>query len=212
MLARDRLRADGVFSMPVFVLVLQHAAAVAAVALYFYAVHPAWSGMYFFDPSHISGLLVLPLMVGHAALVTGAYYGAAQLLRRKPLPPVLYTGGGLLLVTLLLGILGRTRLTTAADFPGYAARRGVALFSVELGWAVLVAILALVASAAYVAIELLRDARRVRVPVVAQQGARVARGQSTGPVLAQALDPNRDVSRDTMEASGMTGPMSGPKS
>lgn len=180
LLARDRVRADGVFSIPVFVLVLQHAAAVSAIALYFYAVHPAWAGMYFFDPSHVSGLLVVPLMVGHAALVVGAFYGGAQLLRRKPLAPTLYTGGGLLLMTLLLGVFGRARLVTAADYNGYAAHRGVALFSVELGWSVLVATLALVASAAYVAIELLRDGRRVRVPVVASQAAQ--NSQTTQPI------------------------------
>lgn len=174
------MRADGVFSIPVFVLVLQHAAAVSAIALYFYAVHPAWAGMYFFDPSHVSGLLVVPLMVGHAALVVGAFYGGAQLLRRKPLAPTLYTGGGLLLMTLLLGVFGRARLVTAADYNGYAAHRGVALFSVELGWSVLVATLALVASAAYVAIELLRDGRRVRVPVVASQAAQ--NSQTTQPI------------------------------
>ncbi len=182
-MARDRLRADGVFAVPVFVLVLQHAAAIAAIALYFYAVHPAWAGMYFFDPAHVSGLFVLPLMVGHAALVVGAYYGAAQLLRRKPLRPVLYTGGGLFLLTLLLGILGRGRLVTAADYNGFAAHRGVALFSVELGWSVLVALLALVASAAYVAIELLRDGRRARVPVIASQAAQMTQqSQTTQPV------------------------------
>jgi hypothetical protein len=165
-LARDRVRADGAFAVPAFVLVSQHAAAVATVALYFYAVHPAWSGMYVVDPHHISGLLVLPLMVGHAALVLGAWYGAAQLLRRDHLLALLYTGGGLGLLTFLLAVLGRARLATAADFAGYAAHRGVALFSVELGWAVLVAMLALVASAAYVAFELHRDGRRVRMPVV----------------------------------------------
>jgi hypothetical protein len=171
------VRADGVFASPVFVLVLQHAAAVAAVALYFYAVHPAWAGMYFFDPSQVSGLLVVPLMVGHAALVIGAFYGTAHLLRRKPLAAALYIGGGLLLVTLLLGIFGRARLVTAADYNGYAAHRGVTLFSVELGWSALVALLALTASAAYVAIEMLRDGRRVRVPMVVSQA-----GQTTQPI------------------------------
>jgi hypothetical protein len=172
LLARDRVRADGVFAIPVFVLMLQHAAAAAAVALYFYAVHPAWSGMYFFDPDHVSGLLVVPLMVGHAALVVLGYYGTAQLLRRRrQLAPALYLGGGLTLVTFVFAVLGRARLVTAADFAGFAARRGVALFAVELGWAVLVAMLALAASAAYVAIELHRDGRRVRVPAVASQAA-----------------------------------------
>lgn len=163
------MRADGVFAVPVFVLVLQHAAAAAAVALYFYGVHPAWSGMYYFDPEHVSGLLVVPLMTAHAALVVGGYYGGAQLLRRGQFSAVLYTSGGLVLATLVVGVLSRARLSTAADFAGYAAHRGVALFSVELGWAVLVATLALASSAAYVTIELHRDGRRVRVPSVTSQ-------------------------------------------
>ncbi len=170
-LARDRVRADGAFALPAFVLVLQHAGAVATVALYFYAVHPAWAGMYLVDPDNVSGVLVLPLMVAHAGLVVGGWYGASQLLRRGQLQPVLYSGGVLVLATLLLGIGARARLTTAADYPGYAAHRGVALFSVELGWAVLVALLALVSSAAYVAVELMRDDRRVRVPELAAQAA-----------------------------------------
>lgn len=169
LLARDRVRADGVFSVPVFVLVLQHAAAVATVALYFYVVHPAWSGMYLFDPGHVSGLVVLPLVVGHAALVVGGWYGAAQLLRAGHRRPVLYTCGGLTFVTLVICVLARGRLAAAADFRGYAAHRGVALFAVELGWAALVASLALVASAAYVVIELHRDGRRVRVPLMPSQ-------------------------------------------
>ena len=177
MLARDRIRADGAFSIPAFVLVAQHAGAVATVALYFYAVHPAWAGMYLVNPANVSGVLVLPLMVGHGALVVGGWYAAAQLIRRAQLQPVLYTGGVLSLITLLVSIGARTRLSTAADFAGYAARRGVSLFSVELGWAVLVALLALSGSAAYVTVELLRDGRRLRVPVVAAQAAAAERGR-----------------------------------
>lgn len=56
LVARDRIRADGPFVAPAFHLILLHAAAVVApVALYFYAVHPAWSWMYWFDPSKLSG-------------------------------------------------------------------------------------------------------------------------------------------------------------
>ncbi len=170
-LARDRIRADGAFSLPAFALVLQHAGAVAPIALYFYAVHPAWAGLYLVDPGNVSGVLVVPLMVGHGALVLGGWYGAAQLVRRGQLQAVLITGGVLATATLLLAIAARARLTTAADYAGYAARRGVALFSVELGWAVLVAMLALFASVAYVAIELLRDGRRLRVPALAAAAA-----------------------------------------
>ncbi len=82
LVARDRIRADGPFAAPAFQLVLLHAATIVApVALYFYAVHPAWSWLYWFDPRKLSGVAVLPLMVGHATLVIGGWYGAAMLLR-----------------------------------------------------------------------------------------------------------------------------------
>src|ERR1051325_9357986 len=70
LIARDRIRADGPFAAPAFQLVALHAAAVVApVALYFYAVHPAWSWMYWVTPGRLAGVAVLPLMVGHATLV-----------------------------------------------------------------------------------------------------------------------------------------------
>ena len=76
--ARERIRVDGPFAPPAFQLVLMHAAGVAApIALYFYAVHPAWSWMYMIDPGGVSALAILPLMVGHGVLVVGAYYVGA---------------------------------------------------------------------------------------------------------------------------------------
>ena len=66
LIARDRIRADGPFASPAFPLVALHGAAIVApVALYFYAVHPAWSWMYYLDPTKLTGLAVLPLTVGH---------------------------------------------------------------------------------------------------------------------------------------------------
>ena len=38
---------------------------VAPLALYFYLVHPEWAWMYLVDPRVLSGLAVLPLVVGH---------------------------------------------------------------------------------------------------------------------------------------------------
>jgi uncharacterized membrane-anchored protein len=56
----------------------------------------------------------------------------------------------------------RHRVGTAADYLGYNVGKGTSIFNVVLGWALLVSIFALLVSAAYVAIELLRDGRRVR--------------------------------------------------
>ncbi|HEY4241044.1 MAG TPA: hypothetical protein VGM88_14575 [Kofleriaceae bacterium] len=162
-IGRDRVRADGPFASPAFPLVMLHAAAVVApVALYFYAVHPAWSWMYWLDPHKLSGIAVVPLMVAHAGLVVAGWYGAGLLLRRGYGGALLYVGGAISLLLLVLVVVSIQRLSTAADYLDYEAGLGVSLFSVKLGWAFLVCLLALFGSAIYVAIELGRDGRRVR--------------------------------------------------
>lgn len=163
LIARDRVKADGPFASPAFPLVVLHAAAVVApIALYFYAVHPAWAWMYWVDPSKLAGVFVLPLMVGHAALVVGGWYVSALLIRKGLQGALLYVAGAVALVLLVLVAVGINRLTTAADYAGYDAKKGVSLLTVQLGWAFVVSLLALFGSAIYVAIELGRDGRRVR--------------------------------------------------
>jgi hypothetical protein len=164
LVSRDRIRADGPFSAPAFHLVLLHAAAVVMpVALYFYAVHPAWAWMYWVNPDKVAGVAVLPLMVGHAALVIGGWYGASVLLRRGYQGALLYVMGGIAMILLVLVTLGIGRLSTASDFVGWeTGRGGVSLLSVRLGWAFIVSLLALFGSAIYISIELGRDGRRVR--------------------------------------------------
>ena len=163
LIARDRIRADGPFAAPAFQLVALHAAAVAApIALYFYAVHPAWSWMYLFNPRRLAGVAVLPLMVGHAALVVSGWYGAGLLLRRGYQGALLYVAGALALILLVMVVAGIHRLSTATDYLGWQTGQGTSLFAVQLGWAFAVSLLALFGSAIYVAIELGRDSRRVQ--------------------------------------------------
>ena len=122
LIARDRIRADGPFAAPAFQLVSLHAAAVVApVALYFYAVHPAWSWMYWVNPRKLAGVAVLPLMVGHATLVIGGWYGAGMLLRRGHQGALLYGSAAIALTLLVLVVAGIPRLSTATDYPGWRA-------------------------------------------------------------------------------------------
>ena len=163
LIARDRIRADGPFASPAFPLVALHAAMIVApVALYFYAVHPAWSWMYWLDPTKLTGLAVLPLTVGHAGLVIGGWYLAALLIRKALQGALYFLVGALALVLLVLVVGGIDRLGTAADYPTWVAGSGVSLFKVQLGWAFVVSLLAMFGTAVYVAIELGRDGRRVR--------------------------------------------------
>jgi hypothetical protein len=163
LIARDRVKSDGPFASPAFHLVALHAAAVVApVALYFYAVHPAWAWMYWVDPSKLAGVFVVPLMVGHAALVIGGWYVSSLAIRKGLAGALVYVAGALALFLLVLVVVGINRLSTAADYPGYAADAGASLFAVKLGWAFVVSLFAMFGSAIYVAIELGRDGRRVR--------------------------------------------------
>lgn len=163
LIARDRLKADGPFASPAFHLVALHAAAVVApIALYFYAVHPAWAWMYWVDPAKLAGVFVVPLMVGHAALVIGGWYISALLIRKGLQGALIYAAGAVALLLLILIAVSIGRLVTAADYAGYPAHKGVSLLKVQLGWAFVVSLLAMFGSAIYVAIELGRDGRRVR--------------------------------------------------
>lgn len=163
LIASDRIKADGSFASPAFPLVALHAGAVVApIALYFYAVHPAWAWMYMFDPRKLATIMVLPLMVSHAVLVMTAWYGASVLIRKNLSGALIYVGGAVALLLLVVVVLGMHRLSTAADYVGYKVNRGLSLFAVQLGWAFVVSLLALFGSAIYVAIELGRDSRRVQ--------------------------------------------------
>jgi hypothetical protein len=95
--------------------------------------------------------------------VIGAWYLAALLIRKGLQGALFYVAGALALTLLILIVAGIHRLGTAADYLGYEdGKHGVPLFSVRLGWAFVVSLLALFGSAVYVAIELGRDSRRVQ--------------------------------------------------
>jgi hypothetical protein len=163
LIARDRLKADGPFASPAFHLVALHAAAVVApIALYFYAVHPAWAWMYWVDPAKLAGVFVLPLMVGHAALVIGGWYVSSLLIRKGLQGALIYGAGATALFMFVLLVVSINRLVTAADYSGYPAHAGVSLLEVRLGWAFVISMFAMFGSAIYIAIELGRDGRRVR--------------------------------------------------
>ena len=163
LIARDRVKADGPFAAPAFQLVALHAAAVVApIALYFYALHPAWAWMYWMDPDKLGAASVIPLVAGHAVLVITGWYMAALLIRRGYQGALLYVAGAIALVLVVLVVASINRLGTAADYLGWETKRGVSIFSVRLGWAFVVSLMALFGSAIYTAIELGRDGRRVR--------------------------------------------------
>ncbi len=160
---RDRIRTDGPFAPPAFLLVLINVGLVTApVTLYFYVAHADWSWLYLVDPDRVPGLAIVPLVVGHALLVVGGWYLGAYLVRKDKARVLLYGILGVVVAFLVGFFLWLPRLTTATSYAGYLAGASGGLMGVELGWALLVSFAASAAAATYVFIELLRDSRRVR--------------------------------------------------
>jgi hypothetical protein len=160
---RDRIRADGPFSPPAFHLVATFAAIlIGPITLYLYATHPAWSWMYLVDPDKLPGLLLLPVTIGQVVAVLVGWWVGALLLRAR-LKRVLAACAGVgSVLALLVLFLGRGRLGTYGSFDDFTAGRSLDLMQVKLGY-VLVAIgLGALASGVYLALQLLRDSRRVR--------------------------------------------------
>ncbi len=161
--ARERLRADGPFAPPAFLLVLTHVGLVTApVTLYFYAAHPDWSWLYLVDPAGVPTLAIVPLVVAHGLCTLGGWYLGGLLVRLDKPRALMWLAIGAT-ASFLLGVgLALPRLLTATTFAGW--RKGVTggLMGVELGWALLVTIAAAAGALGYVLVELLRDSRRVR--------------------------------------------------
>jgi hypothetical protein len=162
--ARDRVRTDGPFASPAFVLVTMLTSfLVVPITFYLYAVHPAWSWMYLVDPRKVPGLALVPIVVGHAAVLLGGFYVGALLLRADRRRVLVYAAAGCGAAAGLCALLFANRLGTYATYAEWAAGHGRGLMDVKLGYALIALLLAFGAAAGYVANELVRDARRVRV-------------------------------------------------
>ncbi len=161
--ARDRLRVDGTFATPAFPLVLTFTGMIVLpVTLYLYLAHTAWSWLYLVDPDHVPALAIVPVLVFHTAAVIGGWYAGARLLRTDRHKIALYIIGGggalvLLMTALLWGRLGRY-----GSYEEFMAGRASALMAVKLGYVLVPVILGIGGAATFVAMELVRDSRRVR--------------------------------------------------
>jgi hypothetical protein len=161
--ARERIRADGPFAFPAFHLLATFAGIVLVpITMYLYLAHPAWSWMYLTDPAGVPGLALLPLVVAHAGLPLAGWYVAARLLRSGRERILVYVVAGTPVVLLVATLLCWGRLGKYGSYAAFHEGRALSLMQVKLGYVMIGVMVGLAAAAGYLALELLRDSRRVR--------------------------------------------------
>lgn len=150
--------------MPAGLLVLMFTGLITMpAACYLYLAHPAWSWLYLLDPAGLSDLLVVPVAIGQAGAVLGAWSLGAVISRRgRPrLLPAVLAAVAVGLAGLILG--GADRLGVAGSYQAHAAGLAVGLMESKLGYALIAIIPGQVLAALFVSIELARDSRRARL-------------------------------------------------
>jgi hypothetical protein len=161
--ARDRLRADGPFAYPAFPLVAAFAGIVVApLTLYFYTVHAAWSWMYLVDPAGLPGLLIIPLLILHGGVVLAGFYLGARLVKAGRERQLIYAVVAVAVVVVGGAALAWGRLGRYGTYLEFHDGRALALMEVKLGYVMVGVVLGIAAAAGFTALDLLRDARRVR--------------------------------------------------
>jgi uncharacterized membrane protein YeaQ/YmgE (transglycosylase-associated protein family) len=162
-LARDRIRAEGMFAMPALGFVGAFAGfLVAPCALYLAWAHPDWSWMYVVDPSGLSFALAPAWAVVQAGALFLGWAVGGRLVRtvspRRIAVAVAVLGAAIL--ALVVGLADR--LALYGTYETFSYEVGFGLLDVKLGYVLVVMSMALAAAAAQVGLELARDSRRVR--------------------------------------------------
>ena len=161
--ARDRIRADGRFASPAFLLVMVFTGVVLLPAtLYLYLAHSAWTWMYMVDPSAVPALALAPLLAVHVGVLLGGWFLGARLVTSdRPALGAYMAGGGVVVTLVLVGVFWN-RVGAAGTYEEFQAGSASGMFSVRLGYVLLCLGLGAGAAAGFVALELTRDSRRVR--------------------------------------------------
>jgi hypothetical protein len=159
------VRTEGPFASPSFALVATFIGVVLTpVTLYLYLAHPAWSWMYLVDPSSVPGLAVVTLLVAHGGTALGGWYVGARLVQagKKKEQLALYVLAGATVVILVALALGWGRIGRYGSYVEFHDGRALALTEVKLGYVLVALTVGVGVAAGFVALELMRDSRRVR--------------------------------------------------
>lgn len=157
------MRAEGPFASPAFPLVAIFVGVILTpVTLYLYLAHPAWSWMYLVDPSGVPGLAMVSILVAHGGMTLAGWYGGVRLVRARKEQIGLYLLGGGALVLLVTVVAAWGRVGRYGTYGEFHDGRALALMEVKLGYVLVALLFGVGAAAGFVALELMRDSRRVR--------------------------------------------------
>ncbi len=161
--AKDRVCADGPFAPPASYLLLMFLGLILApTTLYLYAAHPSWTWMYLVNPQKVASIAILPLVVAHVGAVAFGWYLAARLIigNQAKLATFLSGAGGLIV---LIGVLlSWKRLGHYGTYTEFGDGRSLPIMDVKLGYVLVTLVIGTFAAATFLAVELMRDSRRVR--------------------------------------------------
>lgn len=150
--------------MPASLLALMFSVLIALPgALYLSLAHPAWSALYAFDPAAVPDLVLALAALVQSGAVLGGWWLGALLCRMQRRPLRLAPLAALVLLTAALIPLLAHRLGVYGSYDAHARGAAVGLMDVALGYALIPLLLGKGAAAVFVAVELARDSRRVRL-------------------------------------------------
>ena len=157
------MRADGPLALPASFLVLTFLLVILApITFYLYAAHASWTWLYMVNPERVPAFAILPLVVGHLAMVALGWYLGAKLIMAGKLNLASYVAGAGVFLTSLGVVLAWERIGHYGSYTEYQQGRALPIMEVKLGYVLVALVMATLISASFVAVELLRDSRRVR--------------------------------------------------
>tara|TARA_R110002096_G_scaffold44526_13_gene120589 strand:- start:194792 stop:195223 length:432 start_codon:yes stop_codon:yes gene_type:complete len=130
------------------------------ITLYLYLAHASWAWMYMIDPSDIPGFAILPLVVLHGAMIVAGWYLGARLIQAGRHKLIGYIALGAGLVSLVAVALLWGRLGYYGSYTEFHEGRALPIMDVKLGYVLVALLFAILASIAFMAVELIRDSRR----------------------------------------------------
>lgn len=162
--ARERVRADGSFPTPPFLLVVMFVVAIRLpISIYLYWAHPAWSWLYLFDPTGFPDLLLFLIVLVQCGVLLAAWYLGAFFLQLSKDRVVLSVIAGSTIAFVLLVVIFAGRLARYGTYEDFTNQETATLLEVKLGYVLIALILGVAAAASFVGMELVRNSRRVQV-------------------------------------------------